>query len=212
MIQLKRGDEPRWLIENRQEKTEEYRNAPAGSKPSPWRNPKVVQALRRDSYAKCMYCEGFIEDVSYPAVDHIAPKVHFPESVLQWTNLGYCCTVCNTKKSDYWSDHPDLRLLDPYIDAIDEHLHFTGPMVTAKLRSTRASNTLARLKLNEREPLVLSKMRAIEALHTRIRQWDVETDQGMKEFLAEEVVRAIDPTREYAGTLIAYARSIGFPA
>ncbi|MFJ6169519.1 HNH endonuclease [Curtobacterium sp. NPDC092190] len=96
---------------------------------SSWRHTEIVRALQRDAENKCMYCESFIDDVSYGAVEHILPKSRFEHLALEWSNLGYCCPRCNTNKGAYWSEDDELRVLDPYTDEIESALMIVGPVV-----------------------------------------------------------------------------------
>ncbi|WP_083773663.1 HNH endonuclease signature motif containing protein [Paenarthrobacter aurescens] len=212
MIEIQKQEMPAWIVRNQSEKTAEYIAAPPAKKPSPWRAPEVVDSLKRECAKKCIYCESIIDDVSYSAVEHIRPKSLFEDLVLAWDNLGLACPRCNTNKGDYWTEDPGLRLLDPYRDVISEHLEFRGPLTVAKLGSSRGENTLRRLKLHSREDLLISRLRRIEELHTRLAMWHQEHDSGRKELYAEDVAAAIAPDREFSALLRAYAVQMGFPA
>lgn len=210
MRPLVKGPIPEWLKANGVTKTSEYKAAAAGSKPSPWRAAEVVAALKDECAKKCMYCEAVIDDVSYSAVEHIRPKSRFEDLVLQWQNLGLACPRCNTNKGDYWSDNLSLRLLNPYEDAIDEHLEFQGPLTVARLSSSRGETTLKKLQLR-RDELVLSRMRRIEDIDAKLRLWQGEPDPERKALYAEEVERAIGDDQEHAGVLRAFVARAGFP-
>lgn len=159
-----------------------------------------------------MYCEAVIDDVSYSEVEHIRPKKFFERLVLEWTNLGLACSRCNTNKHDYWTDDPSLQLLDPYHDALDEHLDFRGPLTVAKLGSTRGENTVRKLKLLQRDDLLISRARRIQELHMLLQLWDEARSPERKDLHAEDVVAAIARDREFCGVLRAYAVQSGFPA
>ncbi|MFE4833704.1 HNH endonuclease [Arthrobacter sp. NPDC056691] len=211
MIEIGKGDAPDWLAVHQSQKTIEYKNAPAKAKPSPWRAPEIVEKLKQECSRKCMYCECFIDDASYSAVEHIRPKKHFEDLVLEWTNLGLACSRCNTNKGDYWTEDAALQLLNPYQDSLSEHLDFRGPLTVAKLGSSRGSNTIRRLKLS-REDLMLSRFRRIEEIDARLRIWHEERDLERKALYAEDVAAAIATDREFSGLLRAYAIATGFPA
>jgi uncharacterized protein (TIGR02646 family) len=211
MIRLQKGPEPAWLTVNRAQKTADYKNAPRGSKPTPWRAAEIVLALKEECSKKCIYCESTIDDAAYSAVEHIRPKSLFEDLVLEWDNLGLVCPRCNTNKGDYWTDDSALQLIDPYHDVPMEHLEFRGPLTVAKLNSLRGENTVSRLKLH-REDLLISRLRRIEELHVRLALWHRENDPERKELYAEDVRDAIAADREYAGVLRAYAHEFGFPS
>lgn len=210
MIEIRKGDVPEWLKINQDQKTIDYRSAPPVSKPSPWRAPEVINALKQECLKKCMYCECVIDDAAYSAVEHIRPKKLFEGLVLEWTNLGLACTRCNTNKGDYWTEDETLQLLNPYQDSLSEHLEFRGPLTVAKLDSTRGANTLRKLKLS-REDLLFSRMRRIEEIDSRLRMWHDETDLERKELYAEDVSAAIAASQEFSGLLRSYAIESGFP-
>ncbi|KZE99565.1 hypothetical protein A2J02_10845 [Rhodococcus sp. EPR-147] len=167
--------------------------------------------LKEECAKKCMYCECTIDDVAYSAVEHIKPKERFEDLVLDWENLGLACTRCNTNKGSFWTDEADLQLLNPYLDKLDDHIAFRGPLTVALLKSSRAENTLRKLKFNLRDDLLVSRMRRIEDLEVRLRMWHREPDGELKELFAEDVVSSISRDCEFTGLLRAYAIESGFP-
>lgn len=210
MIELTKGPIPRWLEVNQSQKTDAYKAAPPDRKPSPWRHASVVAALKAESAGKCIYCESHIDDHGYAAVEHIKPKQTFEDLVLEWENLGLSCNRCNTNKGHYWSNDPTLRLLNPFVDDIEAHVAFKGPLTVALLTSTRGHNTLRKLKLGDRMDLLFARMRRIEELDARLRLWHEEENVERKALFAEDVRSAIAPEREFSGVLTAYAVSFGF--
>ncbi|WP_158170502.1 HNH endonuclease [Rhodococcus sp. JT-3] len=212
MIELRKGPTPSWLQENQVAQTKRYKLAPVDKKPSPWREKEIVLALKEESFKKCIYCEGIIDDVSYSAVEHIKPKHVFEDLVLDWNNLGLVCQRCNTNKGVYWTDDKDLQLLNPYQDSLAEHIAFRGPLTVAYLHSSRANNTVKKLKLHLREDLLLSRMRRIQELHVRLQLWHDEINMEKKEIFADDVRDAISVDCEFSGVLRAYAAESGFPA
>ncbi|MFR0636533.1 HNH endonuclease [Arthrobacter sp. LS16] len=211
MIRLSKGLKPVWISVNQESKTLEYENAARGCEPSPWRESTILEALRRETNSKCMYCEGIIDDVSYAEVEHIQPKGLFKNLVLEWDNLGLVCKRCNVSKGAYWTDNASLQLLNPYKDIPELHIEFHGPMITACADSTRGKNTLRQLKFPERTDLLLSRARAIENINRIIELWAQAADLEVKELLADDVHVALCHDKEYSGTLRAFARSKGFP-
>nr|WP_218680145.1 HNH endonuclease [Rhodococcus qingshengii] len=210
MINLKKTDTPVWIEENKEKKTAEYVTAPEGKKPSPWRADEIITALKDESFNKCMYCEGIIDDVSYSAVEHIKPKNKFQNLVLEWDNLGLACSRCNTNKGSYWTDTVELQLLNPYADEVSDHLKFVGPLTVAHLHSTRGTNTLTKLKFGRRQDLLMSRMRRIEELQVRLTMWHDEVDPEKKEIFAEAVRDAVSTEQEFSAVLRSYAIEAGF--
>ncbi|WP_024818153.1 HNH endonuclease [Arthrobacter sp. 31Y] len=210
MIELHKSDKPDWITLNQHQKTMEYKAASDKSKLSPWREIEVVERLKQECSKKCMYCECFIDDASYSAVEHIRPKKHFEDLVLEWTNLGLACWRCNTNKGDYWTEDSSLQLLNPYQDSLSEHVYFHGPLTVARLRSSRGINTVRQLKL-KRDDLMLSRLKRIEEFEKNLKLWHDESDAERKQLYAEDVSEAIGPDREFSGLLRAYAIQAGFP-
>ena len=209
MRTLVKGVVPSWLQANGESKTQEYKDA-ADKKPTPWRNPEIVAALEDECAKKCMYCESVIDVVAYAAVEHIRPKSRFEDLVLAWSNLGLVCPKCNTNKGDYWSDERSIQLLNPYEDLLEEHLRFQGPMVTAKVGSSRGEVTVNKIQLS-REGLVWARAKRIQEVHRILVLWESAQNADLKSLFAEEVERAIGNDQEFAGTLQAYAAQQGFP-
>jgi len=210
MIQLTKLNKPQWLIDNAAVKTREYIDAPANNKPSPWRNKQVMSTLNNETNGKCMYCEAFVNDTSYIAVEHVAPKSVFPDRVLDWDNLGLACPRCNTSKGTYWSDSPAEKLINPYVDIIDEHFFFSGPLTMAVPGSPRAVNTLRKLKFKDRIDLFLSRVASIEKLDIILRQWHDASEPSIKLLLREDILSELDKKNEHSAVLKAYAVQFGF--
>ncbi|WP_146080278.1 HNH endonuclease [Pseudoclavibacter sp. RFBG4] len=203
---------PVWLEDNKVTRTKEYLEAPSGAKPTPWRAKEVVAQLKVESAGKCMYCESFVDDVSYAAVEHVRPKSKFPDQVLEWGNLGIVCTRCNTNKGSYWTDDESLTLINPYQDDVEAHLSFHGPMTMARVGSSRGENTVRKLQFSQRVDLLISRAAQMENLYTLITAWATAEDGSeLKELRAEDVRAAIGKGVEYAGVLRAFARRSGFP-
>lgn len=134
-----------------------------------------------------MYCKAFVDDVFYSAVEHIKPKSLFPNLILEWANLGLSCQRCNSNKGSYYTEEIKLQILNPYVDFIEDHVQFVGPLVVARDGSQRGVNTIRKLKIDKREELVLSKMKRIEDLESSIRLWHEESRPSYKDLLAEDV-------------------------
>ncbi|GAB7520619.1 HNH endonuclease [Rhodococcus sp. no. 34] len=210
MIKLTKGPLPTWLAKNQDQKTVEYMAAVKNKKPSPWIQAELKEALKAECRNKCMYCEVDPNDGSYPAVEHIKPKETFPELVLQWENLGWCCTRCNTNKGNYWKDHEDIRLLNPYEDDPAVHLKHSGPVVVPSLGSERGKNTIRQLKLN-RGSLITSKAQRIQELSDRIQLWNQEDNVDKKSVLEEDIIDFLSRESEFCAMLRGFATFQGFP-
>jgi len=88
--------------------------------------------LREDFYLKCGYCDTpdfYSGGYKGFHIDHFAPKSLFDGLKNTYTNLVYCCPICNIGKSNDWpSDDPlisvvgDLGYIDPCNPEYHEHL------------------------------------------------------------------------------------------
>ncbi|MDM7502028.1 HNH endonuclease [Lactococcus lactis] len=61
---------------------------------------------------KCAYCG--IGEIS--SMDHYAPKNKFPELSVHPLNLIPCCTICNSKKLEFFTLDSKLIFFNPYFD------------------------------------------------------------------------------------------------
>lgn len=212
MIAITKGDAPDWLSANSERLTRDYiASCSTASTPgSPWQRVEVAEALRAECSEKCMYCECQPETGSYFEVEHIKPKSQFPALILVWENLGLACSRCNRSKSSYWSEDNDLRLLNPYLDLIREHLTFSGPMLLPKEGSTRAKRTISKLQLNDRTQLLVARMKKIEHFEDTLQAWEKADSSAKRSILYEELLGQLSGSAEFSGCLRDYALSKGF--
>lgn len=93
---------------------------------------KYKNDLRSDFYMKCGYCgthDYYSGGVRGFHIDHFAPKSRFAHLVNEYSNLIYCCPVCNLAKSDDWpSDCAEISFVldegyvDPCCSDYEKHL------------------------------------------------------------------------------------------
>ena len=118
---------------------------------------------------KCAYCESSVPHVDFGDCEHILPKSKRPELFVEWENLTYVCSVCNTKKSDYYDE--DAPLLNPYVDDSAHLLRFAGPLLVESVHDDgRGRRTVLRLALS-RPPLVEKRLDRIKTIHRLLTQW-----------------------------------------
>lgn len=108
MIQLTRRNAPSQLTDDfKNDLTTEFKT----NGTNVWNHDFLKRALREYSFEKCCYCEVNIDEESkYCEVEHYLPKKHFPDLVLEWTNLLPSCKRCNGQKGEHRTD------LEPIID------------------------------------------------------------------------------------------------
>lgn len=84
---------------------------PRGTDPGPFPDYRRYKATLRFTFRyRCAYCnitEGFRQGSDVFGVDHRQPRRLFPELENSWSNLYYCCLMCNSMKGARW---PDKRL------------------------------------------------------------------------------------------------------
>lgn len=182
-------------------------NKPAHQRPTPWRNQAILAALKEETLGKCAYCEAVIGDVSYPHVEHLLPKHHRPDLVVEWQNLTLACAVCNQNKSDYYD--ATAPLLNPYKDEPSKHLSWHGPLVVGEPGSGPGRRTVDKLRLSRPE-LLIERARRIQQLHRLIEAWRT-AEGGDRDVMQDVISDEIADDREFAQALRAYVSRFDFP-
>lgn len=206
MIPLNVGPVPPVLAGNEEPWGIEYEEAVnAGKKPlHRYRSDQVRDALRLETSGKCAYCESYIEHVSYSHVEHIKPKAKFPRLVCMWNNLTLACQKCNTNKGDYYED--DARLLNPYLDDVEEQVVFFGPMAIDF--SDRAKLTINRISLNRPE-LLYKRSEKLSSVKLLIDLMGRAGDNvALTEALKLDLEEALAPNAEFCSCSRYFHRSI----
>jgi uncharacterized protein (TIGR02646 family) len=171
-----------------------------------WRHPQIKEALKLETGSKCAYCEGVVDDVSFPHVEHIRPKGKYPELAHDWCNLTTACERCNVAKSDY--SEPGLELINPYVDDVLSHLRALGPMVDWSKGDQRAELTVSRLKLNRAE-LVAARTGRMLSIRSMIERWH-GSEGPHREALQSAI--CLDATEgEFSQSVIWFLREHRFP-
>lgn len=151
MQNLTKIAKPKVLRDNEAQWTADYVNAIAagdGSQHEKWRHPEIKKALRDEVKSRCAYCEAFVDDVSFPHVEHIIPKAVAPDLAHRWANLTSACGRCNVAKHDFYD--AENGILNPYIDEVAEHIRFLGNLIQWGLGSARGELTVKRLGLESK--------------------------------------------------------------
>lgn len=171
----------------------------SGHSTRPWAHPDIKAALLKETGEKCAYCEGKILSVAFGDVEHIRPKIRFPELVVTWENLTLACSRCNQHKGSKYV--AELEFVNPYVDRIADHLLFVGPLIYAV--SDRGTYTLTELGLDE-PSRIESRNRAIVALEALFRRLDNAPTGYMRESL-QTLIELQLSTGEYTAALRSYA-------
>lgn len=107
------------------------------------------QIIKQRDEFRCCYCRVKESDVgSQLTIDHFMPKCYGGDDTQD--NLLYCCHACNEYKGTYWSTEPDLQLLNPHTDNMEEHFNENTKGVLVAL-TARGTNHIRVLNLNRAE-------------------------------------------------------------
>jgi hypothetical protein len=209
MQKLTKTTKPQVLVQNEEQWTDDYVAAVANGdskRYERWRHPEIKKALRQEVRSRCAYCEGFVDDVSFPHVEHIIPKAIAPELAHRWINLTSACGRCNNAKGDFYDQ--DNGLLNPYVDDLDRHISFLGSLIQWELGSARGELTIRQLGLN-RFDLAKERAKRLEAIRGILDRWHA-ANQPLRGVL-EESLRLDAEEGEFSGAVVAYLRSFQFP-
>lgn len=173
----------------------------------------VKRQLLDDQKRKCAYCERFLNG-DFGAVEHFRPKGGYQQTkedtlhkpgyywlAYDWSNLLFSCSECNTRykrnlfplTDDAQRDiaHEDISrerplLLNPATDNLEEIIEFNRWIISAKasVDIDRAEETIALLKLNDRNDLVKRRRDAWNAYQKMSVVLSIAEKQGNEELIA----------------------------
>lgn len=191
MIKLTKGPKPNVLQENAADWTTQLLAHVSGGTKVPdslknkYNDPEVRAALRRESNAKCMYCESRVNHVTHDHIEHIKPKAttRYPELTFEWSNLGLACPKCNMNKSDDFDEATPF--VNPYIDNPSNHLVALGGFVYHVAGDVRGELTERCLDLN-RAALLEQRLERIDAIRALADRYQSATEP-LKTVLQKEI-------------------------
>jgi hypothetical protein len=203
MIKLKKGGEPKSLIDNKAAWKKDLLDAIASGGDVPqgiysrYNSQDVKKALRAECNSKCMYCESEVDHIGYLHIEHIRPKARhkFPELTYEYENLGLACPVCNGNKSDTFD--ATLPFINPYVDNPPKHFYAAGPFVFAKARDKRAKLTETEIGLN-RSALFEARGERIKTLRGLFDEYHREKNATLKAALKAQLLKEIENDKPYS--------------
>lgn len=161
----------------------------------------VKNVLNLETNGKCAYCESKLKHISFGDIEHISPKIYRPDLVFEWSNITLACEECNrTRKKDYYSTSEPL--VNPYTEDPHEFLFAVGPMIMHNLGNSKGMITKEVLELN-REELFERRKEKIEDLQPLLDCW-VKAEGQEKKVLERNLLKYIDPSREYSFIIMGY--------
>lgn len=207
MIRLAKRPRPQVLILNGVQWTQDLMQHVLNGTKAPdhikgrYRHAEIKTEVALETNGKCAYCESHVTH-QYPGdVEHIIPKGVFPRLTFTWSNLSFVCYWCNNHKHD--KVDKSCKLLNPYLDLIDDHLRAFGPLVLHVNNSKRGELTHKEIKLNRKE-LIERRIEAIKSLQNLIDKFENETSIGLKEILRQELIESTSPEKEFSFYLKQY--------
>lgn len=202
MISIAKGACPAILSENAEAWLREWlADKTNNTKRYRYRHVDIKDALNRETFNKCAYCESQI-GVAHPGeTEHKVPSSKAEMRHFDWTNLTRACTECNRRKNDYYDAHD--AFVDPYEDDVTAFFEHHGPIVWWVDSNRRAEIAVKTLELNERERLILSKRDALMSLKESLARYEREDDQTLKEVLRLGLLKKAEPDNEYSAMISA---------
>jgi 5-methylcytosine-specific restriction endonuclease McrA len=204
MIKLQKLEQPQILREKAYEWTKQYLESadkPPDSVRYRYRHEQIKNQLVAETNGKCCYCESKMRHVDPGHIDHILPVSKRRELICCWRNLTLACPNCNTNKNAYYDEADPL--LNPYLDKLEDHLMFCGPLVAAHPYSNKGLLTVESLKLNRLE-LVETRIGRIEQVQSTLRSFVNEKSKSVRRYYRKALRAQIEATSEYSATLRAF--------
>ena len=158
-------------------------------------DPINKDALKKSTFGKCMYCESKIGHASYPEVEHIKPKIKYPELEFVWENLGSSCPVCNRKKGFNYDE--SIPFINPYDEDPETLFMFIDHIIWPKNNSNRAKFTINSIKLN-RDDLIDRRKDKLDDVRKMINAAKNSIVESLKEQLLVELIEKSGKDKEYS--------------
>lgn len=208
MIKLDKQNKPDILAQNETVWTEEYLQALDGDQVTEtvrfrYRHPDIKNALKRETWEKCAYCESKMTHAQPGDTEHIRPVSKHPHLIVAWVNLTLVCRVCNTAKGDYDSD--EERLVHPYNDDPEAHIRFLGPMAFQLPGDHLGHRTITILKLN-RTPLIERRKERLEQLQGILDKWAMLSAGPTKDLIKREIINYACCDKEFSALTRCFLR------
>lgn len=172
-----------------------------------YRHKDIKNALLRESFEKCVYCESNPRHVCSGQTDHFVPisKANH-DQIYDWDNLVFCCRICNENKDDYTNIHGPL--VHPIHDDPEEYIRFAGEYaLQCKYKDTKGPATIRQLELN-RDRLIERRRKVIEELNETLLELYEERDTARRQWLLTELRDAVHQRAEYSATARCFIRHV----
>lgn len=153
------------------------------------------EALREVGFDKCMYCESKVSHTYYGDIEHIKPKVRFPELEFVWENLGFVCAVCNGIKKDKFEENTPF--INPYDENPEDHIIAVGSFIKHKQGSERGEVTINEIYLN-RVTLIERRQEKLDSIEKAINSCFRTQNISLRNIAINELKKEADFDKEYS--------------
>ncbi len=160
-----------------------------------YKHPDNKNALKEAGFEKCMYCESKVVHAYYGDIEHIKPKVKFPELEFVWENLGFVCAICNGSKKDKFEN--DTPFINPYDENPEDYIIAVGSFVKQKQGSERGEITICEINLN-RAPLIERRKERLDIVEKAINACFRTQNISLKNNALAELRKEADFNKEYS--------------
>lgn len=160
-----------------------------------YKHKDIKEAIKQDSFEKCIYCESKISHVYFGDIEHMKPKSKFPELKFNWDNLAYVCAKCNNAKSDKWDEN--FPFINPYIEDPSSFLVAAGSFIYHFSGNKRGELTEKEIKLNRPELVEMRKER-LDAIRTLADRYAIEDNETLKATLLKELEKELACDKPYS--------------
>lgn len=200
MRQLNKLECPAILTENANAWLAEQQADPDNeTKKTRYRAKDIKERLKKETGAKCVYCESKIGHNTPGDIEHKLPVRHHPMLRFTWDNLTIACTECNRRKGDYADD--EIPFLDPYTDDVETMVLHLGPIVTWEVGNVRAEVSICKLNLNsdQRFELIVKKIQKLMELDHLLERFRSSTNPTLRELIRMDILKMSEPLSEFSG-------------
>lgn len=203
MIKLTKGNEPASLFANKVAWTAQLRALQIANQIVPkslatqYNQKDVKDALRKECFNKCMYCESKVEHISDLNIEHIKPKAKdkFPDLTFEFDNLGLACGLCNRNKSSTYD--VAIPFINPYVDDPATHFYSCGAFIWGNHGDPRAKLTENEIELN-RPDLVEARGERLKTIKALVESYHIELNITVKASIKKQILKEVERNSIYS--------------
>lgn len=160
-----------------------------------YKHPENKNALINASFGKCIYCESRVTHIYVGDVEHIKPKIKYPNLKFDWLNLGFVCYKCNNIKNDKYYDNTPY--INPYEEDPEDFIFALGAFIKHKKGSERGELTINDIGLNRAE-LIGRRQENMDRLNKAIDACMRTRNVVLKENSLKAIKLELEKDKEYS--------------